>query len=120
MFNFFFPLSFRCNSYMKLIRTLIRIPKSNQKHLIIDKHLDNIYLRFMKPNIPIIPYFIFVKVLDKKICRIFFHLHVSKSAYYNAKEFFTSKCGKINVTKKCPAFNHVDFLWLQFLKLLKI
>ena len=78
------------------------------------------YLRFMKPNITIIPYFIFVKVLDKKICRIFFHLHVSKSAYYNAKEFFTSKCGKINVTKKCPAFNHVDFLWLQFLKLLKI
>ena len=63
----------------------------------------------MKPNITIIPYFIFVKVLDKKICRIFFHLHVSKSAYYNAKEFFTSKCGKINVTKKCPAFNHVHF-----------
>ena len=30
------------------------------------------YLRFMKPNIAIIPYFIFVKVLDKKICRIFF------------------------------------------------
>ena len=39
----------------------------------------------------------------------FFHLYVSMAVYNNAKEFNTSKWGKINVTKKCPAFNHVHF-----------